>query len=161
MWRSGNILLNFSFKIQYISTDGAQTNRALFKVLLAEFKSINPKTCSFRNLYIPEEEVVFTMDFSHVVKKVKNNISKSGKEAHCKRHLKLADQFIEWKHFTSAYLWDISSHPFPIHHKLSQEHLFLTSEAKMRNHLAEEVLNADKLHIIGMYQRVLVEQELK
>lgn len=155
MWQSVNMLLNFGFKIQYISTDGAQTNRDLFKLLLPEFKSINPKTCSFRNLYNPEEEVVFIMDFSHVVKKVRNNISKSGKEAHCKRHLKLADQFIEWNHFTRAYLWDISSHPFPIHHKLSQEHLFLTSEAKMRNHLAEEVLNADMLHLMGMYQKSL------
>lgn len=47
------------------------------------------------------------------------------------------------------------SHPFHIHHKLSQEHMFLTSEAKMRNHLAEEVLIADMLHLMGMYQKSL------
>lgn len=58
MWQSVNMLLNFGFKIQYISTDGAQTNRDLFKLLLPKFKTINPKTCSFRNLYNPEEEVV-------------------------------------------------------------------------------------------------------
>lgn len=55
-------------------------------------------------------------------------------------------------YFTRAYLWDISSHSFPIHHKLSQEDLFLTSEALS---LAEEVLNADMLHLIGMYQKSL------
>lgn len=129
------MLLNVGFKIQYISTDGAQTNIYLFKPLLPEFKSINPKTCSFRDLYNPDEETVFIMFFSHIVNK-KPNISKSWKEAHYKRHLKLTDQSIEWNHFTRAYLLDISSHLFPIQHKLSQEHLFLTSEAKMRNHLA-------------------------
>lgn len=81
------------------------------------------------------------MDYSHVIKKIRNNISKSGTETNCKRHLKLGDHFIEWSHFRQAYLWDISTHPFPVHHKLSQDHIYLTSEAKMRNHLAEQILN--------------------
>lgn len=81
MWQSVNMLLNFGFKIQYISTDGAQTNRDLFKLLLPEFKTINPKTCSFRNLYNPEEEVVFIMDFSHVVKKIKKQHLKKWKRS--------------------------------------------------------------------------------
>lgn len=29
-----------------------------------------------------------------------------------------------WNHFNHAYLWDISSHPFPIHNHLKQERLF-------------------------------------
>jgi hypothetical protein len=72
------------------------------------------------------------MDISHVVKKIRNNILKSGKVSHCKRHLMIDDKYIEWEHFKRAYLWDIASHPFPVHHKLTQEHIFLTPEAKMR-----------------------------
>jgi hypothetical protein len=52
-------------------------------------------------------------------------------------------------------LWDIASHPFPVHHKLTQEHIFLTPEAKMRNHLAEDILNSDMLHLMELYQKNL------
>lgn len=81
------------------------------------------------------------MNISHVLKKIRNNIYKSGESACCKRNLKIQDKFIEWDHFKDAYLWDISSNPFPIHHKLTQEHIFLTSENKMRNYLADDVLD--------------------
>jgi hypothetical protein len=39
-------------------------------------------------------------------------------------------------HFRKAYLWDISSSSFPVHHKLIQEHIhvFLTSDNKMRKY---------------------------
>ena len=97
------------------------------------------------------------MDYSHVIKKIRNNISKSGTETNCKRHLKLGDHFIEWSHFRQAYLWDISTHPFPVHHKLSQDHIYLTSEAKMRNHLAEQILNEEMLHLMKLFQQSLGE----
>lgn len=70
------------------------------------------------------------MNISHVLKKIRKNIYKSGEAACCKRNLKIQDKFIEWDHFKDAYLWDISSNPFPIHHKLTQEHIYLTSEKK-------------------------------
>lgn len=76
------------------------------------------------------------MNISHVLKKIRNNIYKSGEAACCKRNLKIQDKFIERDHFKDAYLWDISSNPFPIHHKLTQEHIYLTSENEMRNYLA-------------------------
>jgi hypothetical protein len=36
-----------------------------------------------------------------------------------------------------------------------QEHIFLTPEAKMRNHLAEDILNSDMLHLMELYQNNL------
>ena len=62
------------------------------------------------------------------------------------------DKYIEWEHFKRAYLWDIASHPLPVHHKLTQEHILLTPEATMRNHLAEDILNSDMLHLMELYQ---------
>ncbi|KAJ8321537.1 hypothetical protein KUTeg_000913 [Tegillarca granosa] len=153
IWNAVNMLLNFGFKIQYISTDGAQTNRDLFKLLLPDFSTINPITCAFPNIYSLNSKICFIMDISHTIKKIRNNIAKSGDSSHCKRHLKLGLHFIEWKHFQSAYLWDISTHPFPVHHKLTQEHFFLTSESKMRNHLAEDVLNDKMIHLMELYQK--------
>ena len=49
------------------------------------------------------------------------------------------------------------SNPFPIHHKLSQDHIFLTNESKMRNHLAEDVLDKEMLHLMQVYKANLGE----
>ncbi|VDI58847.1 Hypothetical predicted protein [Mytilus galloprovincialis] len=95
------------------------------------------------------------MDICHTIKKIRNNISKSGDGAFSKRRLKFKNNFIEWTHFKQAYLWDISTNPFPVHHKLTQEHMFLTSENKMRNHLAEDVLNSEMLHLMKLYKSSL------
>ena len=95
------------------------------------------------------------MGICHTIKKIRNNISKSGDGAFSKRRLKFKKNFIEWTHFKQAYLWDISTNPFPVHHKLTQEHMFLTSENKMRNHLAEDVLNSEMLHLIKLYKSSL------
>lgn len=59
--------------------------------------------------------------------------------------------------FKGSYLWYISTNSFPFHHKLSQEHIYLTSESKMRSHLAEEVLNGEMLHLMKLYQDSLGE----
>lgn len=101
------------------------------------------------------------MDFSHVEKKIRNTILKSGIEAYCKRHLIYGDKFIEWNHFRKTYLWDISSSSFPVHHKLTKEHIFLTSVNKMRNHLAEDVLNSEMLHLMELYKESLGQAGLK
>jgi len=125
------------------------------KLLLPYFNSFNPLTCSFKNIYSRQnDKLFFIMDFSHVVKKIRNNLLKSGGATFCTRHLKFEEESIEWEHFRNAYLWDISN-PFPIHHKLTQEHIFLNSESKMRNHLAEDVLNCEMLHLMEMYQQSL------
>jgi hypothetical protein len=49
------------------------------------------------------------------------------------------------------YYWDISHNPFPIYHKLRQQHFQMTSESKMRYSLAEDVLNNDMLHLMKCY----------
>lgn len=91
------------------------------------------------------------MDMSHVIKKIRYNILKSGTSNNSKRHLKFGSKLIEWEHFSKSYLWDISTNPFPIHYKLTQEHIYVTSEGKMRNHLAEDVLNPEMLHLLTQY----------
>jgi len=157
VWKSVNMLSSFGFTIQYISTDGAQSNRDFFKILLPDFNSSNQNTCSFTNMFScnVSKKLYFIMDISHTLKKIRNNISKSGDAAFCKRHLKLKDKFIKWDHFKQAYLWDISTNPFPVHHKLTQDHIYLTSESKMRNHLAEDVLNKEMFHLMKLYRESL------
>jgi len=157
MWKSVSMLSMFGFKIQYISTDGAQSNRDLFKLLVPAFNSASPQTCSFDNIYCKDNpKLFFIMDISHVIKKIRNNIIKSGDGQQFKRTITLNDKHIIWEHFKRAYLWDMSN-PFPIHHKLSQDHIFLTNESKMRNHLAEDVLDKEMLHLMQVYKSNLGE----
>jgi hypothetical protein len=95
------------------------------------------------------------MNFSHVMKNIRNNISKSGKNKYDKRNLTLKENKIYWEHWRNAYLWDISTNPFLIHQKLTHEHFFFNifSESKMRNHLAEDVLDSEMLHLNEKIQR--------
>ena len=85
------------------------------------------------------------MDISHTLKKIRNNIFKSDDAAFCKRHLKLKDKLF-MEHFNK---------PFSVHHKLTQDHIYLTSESKMRNHLAEDVLNKEMFHLMKLYRESL------
>jgi hypothetical protein len=51
-WETFPLLLPlFGFKVQYISMDGAQSNRDLFKLLIPDFCSLAPVTCGFKNIY--------------------------------------------------------------------------------------------------------------
>jgi hypothetical protein len=88
------MLSSFGFKVQYISMDGAQFNRDFFKLLIPDFCSLAPVTCGFKNIYCYDNpKIFFIMDISHVIKKIRNNILKSGKVSHCKRHLMIDDKY--------------------------------------------------------------------
>ncbi|CAG2216361.1 unnamed protein product [Mytilus edulis] len=70
LWKSVQMLSMFGFCIEYVSTDGAQSNRDMMKLLLPGFDSANPITCSFQNVYnVTCQKLFFIMDFSHVIKK--------------------------------------------------------------------------------------------
>jgi hypothetical protein len=94
-----------------------------------------------------EETVIFMMDYSHVMKKVRNNILKSGIKKTSTRNLQLPnDDIIQWQMWTDCYHWD-QQNGLQIHRRLTNEHIFPSQQCKMRNHLAEEVLNSDMLHL--------------
>ena len=119
------------------------------KILLCDFKSISVKTMKIQNIFsLSSQYMYILMDYSHIMKKIRNNILKSGKQETYKRNILLKTTNIYWQHFASAYMWDISHNPFPIHQKLSHEHFHLTSESKMRNKLAEDVMNKEMLHLV-------------
>ncbi|KAL3860935.1 hypothetical protein ACJMK2_007030, partial [Sinanodonta woodiana] len=60
-----------------------------------------------------------------------------------------------------AYKWDHSTNPFPVHQKLSDEHIFPNDAQKMRNKLAFKTLNQDRLNLMTMYQESLPEPAQK
>ena len=133
-WRIVKLLGLFGFRVAYVSMDGAQSNRNFMKMLLPS----DARSMLVSNIYdSTQPNISIIMDYSHVIKKIRNNISKSGHSANHKD------------------FWDISVKTLKLHQKLTQEHLFLNSQLKMRNKLAEEVVNEDMLHLMKEYQVAL------
>ncbi|XP_033729442.1 uncharacterized protein LOC117318583 [Pecten maximus] len=154
-WKVVKSLDLYGFTVKYVSLDGAQCNRDFMKMFLNEKTSDTFTTMSFPNVFQPSKKIFIIMDYSHVMKKIRNNLSKSG---HSKNHTKLLiknSKEITWEHWYKAYQWEISSNPFKVYQQLTNDHFFLTSQSKMRNKLAEDVLNQDMLHLMKCYQKSL------
>jgi hypothetical protein len=102
--------------------------------------------------------MIFMMDYSHVIKKIRNNIIKSGISKHCTRNLILdSGRTVQWQMFVDCYQWD-KSNALQLHRKLTNEHIFPSNQSKMRNHLAEDVLDTEMLNLFIQYQQYLGEK---
>ena len=98
------------------------------------------------------------MDISHVIKKIRNNVLKSGVTKSSTRNLTLPNKnIIQWEMWVNAYKWD-QQDALQLHRKLTNEHIFLSQQGKMRNHLAEEVLNHEMLNLMLEYKASLANQ---
>ena len=84
--------------------------------------------------------------FKHNVKKLRNNVYKSTPKG--TRNLTFAHQPIVWKQWIDAFNWDQKTNSLPIHHRLTINHMELGYATKMRNHLAEQVLDRDMLNLM-------------
>jgi len=143
----------YGFKICFASMDGAQANRDFVKMFFNESNPMEARY-SIANVWFPHEpKITFIMDFSHVIKRIRNNISKSlACDSDAKRKLTKDGYEILWEHWRQAFQWDTDTNAFPIHHKLTHEHFHLTQESKMRNKLAEDVLDKEMLHLMQVFQ---------
>ena len=118
------------------------------------FSDTSPLSENFatKNIWSPNEpDILFIMDYSHVIKRVRNNVVKSGIGQSFVRTLRF-NQTIIWEHWVNAFKWDRDTNAFPLHHKLTHDHFFLSQESKMRNSLAEDVLNVEMLHLMESFQ---------
>lgn len=89
VWRAIKLLTCYGFSATYISLDGAQANRDLMKMFLPpdQRSSDTITTVTFPNVFDhTQPKITIIMDYSHLIKKIRNNISKSG---HMKHHKKL------------------------------------------------------------------------
>ena len=152
-WKAVYLLYTYGFIILYTCMDGAQANRSFMHICLGDKPSsfIASSPCT-------STDVIFLMDFSHAMKKLRNNILKSGIHPKSTRLLTLPSSYtIQWKMFVDFFEWD-QQNALKLHRKLTYEHFHLDSQLKMRNHLAEEVLNSDMLHAMTVYQNSLGEK---
>ena len=148
-WDLVNNLKLAGFFVSYVCMDGAAINRAFVNLVCGPTAPVG------RNIVYLNSKLSCIMDFSHVVKKIRNSLYASGVGEHHKRQLKTPIGLILWKHFQDAYQWDYSNNFLRIHRKLTKDHFFLNCTLKMRNHLAEQVLNSDMLYLMEKFQETL------
>lgn len=152
-WEAVDKLQMFGFTTVYTCLDGAQSNRSFLKIHTGpnptSYRCQSP--CTFLDM-------IFMMDYSHVIKKIRNNIIKSGISKHCTRNLILdSGRTVQWQMFVDCYQWD-KSNALQLHRKLTNEHIFPSNQSKMRNHLAEDVLDTEMLNLFIQYQQYLGEK---
>lgn len=92
-------------------------------------------------------------DFQHNIKKIRNNILKSNDITKKPRCLQKGNKTITWAQFKAAYDWDQNSFSLPLHEKLTLQHFELDPSSKMRNHLAENVLDSKMLFLMQVNEK--------
>ncbi|KAL3868679.1 hypothetical protein ACJMK2_041457 [Sinanodonta woodiana] len=135
-------LQDWGFSVAYILQDGGEENRHFIK---SHFNG-NPLDSKYMAVNLINQTKFVAI----------NGIMKSGdiNGLHTKK-MKLNEKYILWKHWISAVHWDREVHSRPIHHKVSDAHLYPNSAEKMRNHLAEEMLDSNTLFLMKSYQASL------
>lgn len=83
-------------------------------------------------------------------------ILSSGNQPFHTRLLTKNGQYIVWDPWLHAANWDEKTNSRLIHHKLTSSHLRPDSSEKMRNHLAEDVLDENMLNLMKQYQMSLI-----
>ena len=147
-WDIVNRLKAAGFFISYVCMDGAATHRSFMNKMCIGTSSVAT------NIAYLNAKLCCIMDFSHVLKKLRNSLYASGMESYHTRQLQTPHGMIFWKYFTDAYKWDKGNF-LRLHRRLTNEHFNLNSTLKMRNYLAEQVLNNDMVYLITEYQKTL------
>ena len=154
IWKTIAKLSDWGFQVDYIMQDGGEDNRSFMRF---HFEG-DPLQSSYGspNLVFPRQKIYHTQDFSHNIKKLRNSILKSGdiKGFHT-RKLMLNGNCITWKHWEDAVAWDMSTNSRRIHYRITEAHLHPNDSEKMRNELAETMLNGDMLHLMKCYSNSL------
>jgi len=61
---------------------------------------------------------------------------------------------VTWQQFKDAFNWDQKSFSLPLHEKLTDQHFNLDPASKMRNHLAEDVLDDKMLFLMQVKEAI-------
>ena len=153
IWDVIRPLVNRGISVLYMCFDGAVANRNLLHMLCPTIDRNGPLPYTMVNVLNPSKKIALLADPKHLIKKIRNSILNSGAHEKSTRRIIFQGQFIEWSQFMKIYEWDKNTHSFPIHYELTEQHLILNSADKMRNKLAEDVLNEDFLALTEQYEK--------
>ena len=105
VWQIIVKLLKYDFHVEYICMDGAVQNRQLMYMHFSHEEAVT-SNYSIPNHIIPTKKLHFTVDYSHVCKRICNNVFSSRKGKEKPRLLTRRGQTITWESWENAYAWD-------------------------------------------------------
>ncbi|KAK3738201.1 hypothetical protein QZH41_012782, partial [Actinostola sp. cb2023] len=150
-WDGVQMMFETGFQVYWCILDGAEVNRQFVKLHFKDEKEISDNKFVVPNVSTGGT-MVFMMDPKHNFKKIRNNILKSTLDSNNgTRCLSIGDKNILWEQFVNAFHYDQGEFSLSYNEKLTLEHFELDPASKMRNHLAEEVLDRDMLSLMKGY----------
>lgn len=156
LWNVISALGEYGFHIDSILQDGGQQNREFMNMMFPDGDPLKHQCCAV-NIVNLDDDIVISQDFSHCVKKIRNSLYSSGADTdkHYTRHMRFESCTIEWKQWVAAVKWDRDTNSRLIHRKVTDAHLYPNQSEKMRNNLAEEMLDHDMLNLMEAYRSSL------
>ena len=153
LWPMIDALSQYDFNIHAVLMDGSSNNRQMTRLMM------DPSNAGIlkyvvKDPFCPTHLVALVQDIKHVIKKIRNSIFSSRLHGRGKRQLKLNGEYICWEFFEGAFQMALSSNT-SIYYRLTREHIYLNPQSKMRNHLAEQVLNGEMLNLFSYYRCTL------
>ena len=156
-WPLVDYLSSFGFSVHGAIMDGSSNNRQFTRLVIDPVNCRLNKYCTV-NPFDVARSVAIIQDCKHVFKKIRNSLLHSTPGG--RRELLLNGQNIYWDYFQHCYHFNVKR-TFRYFHHLTRDHVYLNSQAKMRNHLAMNVLGPDMLHLMTKYQESLGSEGLK
>ena len=153
MWNTISELQNWGFTVDYILQDGGEQNRDFIAMHFSASPLDERYLCT--NISNPSRKIALVQDYSHILKKIRNSVLNSGVTPGHTRCLCFSGTSIVWTQWLDAAKWDRSSNPRRVHHAITESHLHPNPSEKMRNHLAEDMMGTDMLHLMQLYQATL------
>jgi hypothetical protein len=135
-WQGVSLLHGYGFEILLACCDGAPENRAFFAM------NGTNKTKSQGNNPYSKMPIYFISDPPHLMKKLRNNLHKSGYKEKSKRYtrlLQLGSKYILWDHIYSVH--EREKHRRLYTTDLRRSHIYLDNLSKMRVKLAVQTLS--------------------
>ena len=147
----------YGFEVTSVIMDGGAQNRDFIRMHFKE----HPMHSSWliKAPYNPMHSIALVQDFSHDMKKIRNSLLKSGTMSFHTRRIKVHGSYVFWYQLVKAVQWDRGNNLRPLSYKITDNHLYPNQSEKMRNHLAEQMLDADMLHIVRKYQETLTNKD--
>ena len=155
LWEVVSHLHRWGFNIDFIMQDGGRDNRTFIKDCFPPQSPPMNSKYLVTNICSPDRMVALCQDYSHNIKKLRNNLLKSGVKKSHPRCIQLSGKSIVWQQWLDAVKWDRDSNSQRIHYKVTEAHLNPSSTEKMRNELAQDMLGAEALHLMTVYQATL------
>ena len=93
----------------------------------------------------------FIVLLQYNIKKIRNNIEKTAPSGTAKCLTK-DGKFILWSHWKEVYLWDQKYNSAHCHERLQDDHFELTASSRMRNGLAEDVLDKKMFLLMRVFK---------